>query len=42
MGCKPHNLNTEKKPHRKGKLSRKNNETEVGIAHVNEAGWPGG
>lgn len=43
MGDKPRNQTLsgrEKKPRRKGKLSRKNKETEVGIAHVNEAGWP--
>lgn len=43
MGYKPRNQTQsagEKKPWRKGKLSRKNKETEVGIAHVNEAGWP--
>ena len=43
MGYKPRNQTQsarEKKPRRKGKLSRKNKETEVGIAHVNEAGWP--
>lgn len=41
MGYKPRNQTQsarEKKPRRKGKLSRKNK--EVGIAHVNEAGWP--
>lgn len=43
MGYKPRNQTLsarEKKPRRKGKLSRKNKGTEVGIAHVNEAGWP--
>lgn len=43
MGYKPRNQTQsarEKKPQRKGKLSSKNKEAEVGIAHVNEAGWP--
>ncbi|KAK2909760.1 hypothetical protein Q8A73_007475 [Channa argus] len=43
MGHKPRNQTPsarEKTPQRKGKLSSKNKEAEVGIAHVNEAGWP--
>lgn len=43
MGYKPRNQTLsarERNPQRKGKLSRKSKETEVGIAHINEAGWP--
>lgn len=43
MGYKPRNQTErlrEKSAQRKGKSSSKNKETEVGIAHVKDAGWP--